>query len=252
MKNSDIQKKFYNDAFKKTHIWKDADFSEDNKYLTNRFLDIVIKAEYKKVLEIGCGNGFLTFSLLKRPLSIMAVDISNKAIENMHRQFQKEVVNGKLKLRVGNLIDFLEETTDTFDLVVGSGIIHHMEKEDWNKLYSLIYKKLKPGGTFSCAPEPNAGGPYKICWRFARYFYKIFGINYIWEVEKRTLNMIPNKLKFSLEQSGFSDVEILPFQSIPYFHSKALAYFDRIILDKIKGRFSLYIIIKGQRSKGNV
>ena len=71
MKNNDIQKKFYDKAFEKTHIWKDADFPASSQYLNNRFLDIVIKNDTKNVLEIGCGNGLLTFFLLKNPLSPM-------------------------------------------------------------------------------------------------------------------------------------------------------------------------------------
>jgi len=247
MKNDNIQRDFYNKAFKTMHIWKDCDFPESSAYLHDRFLDMVFENKPKNILEIGCGDGLFTFFLLKRPAKITAVDVSDKAIESMRRQFHKEITNGKLKLAASDLISFLEKTDEKFDLIIGSGIIHHIEKEDWDKLYKLAYQKLNPGGIFSCAPEPNAGGLYKICWRFARYAYKLFGIEYDWEVEKGTLNMISNRLKNALGIAGFSKIEILPFQSIPYFHSKILAHFDRLILDKINGKFAMYIILKGER-----
>lgn len=249
MKNSDIQKKFYDNAFGTAHIYKDADFPESSQYLNNRFLDIAIKKDARNVLEIGCGDGLLTFFLLKRSINITAVDISSKAIENMRKQFSGDISSGKLRLVNDNLVDFLEKNREEFDVIIGSGIIHHIEKSDWDKLYSLIYKKLKPGGVFSCAPEPNAGGLYRVCWRFARYFYKLFSIDYDWEVERNTLNMISNKLEFSLKKAGFSNAEILPFQSIPYFHSKFLARLDKSILGKLKGKYAMYIIIKGRKER---
>jgi len=178
---------------------------------------------------------------------ITAVDISDKAIENMRAQFSAEIDGGKLRLATGDLIDFLEESREEFDLIVGSGILHHIDKDEWDKLYRLIYQKLKSGGVFACAPEPNVSGLYKIAWRWAKFFYKFFGITYDSEVEKGTLDMLPRKIKLALERANFSKVEILPFQVIPHFHLQFLAYLDRLILDKIRGKFALYIIVKAEK-----
>ena len=66
-------------------------------------------------------------------------------------------------------------------------------------------------------------------------------------MEKGTLDMVPEKLTRSLSEAGFARVKILPFQSIPHFHSKILAGLDRIVLDKIRGKFAMYIIIRGEK-----
>ncbi|MDP1845633.1 MAG: class I SAM-dependent methyltransferase [Candidatus Moranbacteria bacterium] len=245
--NGKIQKKFYDKYFGEESAWSSADFSDDTKYFTNRFLDAVLRPESRKILEIGCGNGFLTFFLLKRSTNMTAVDVSSKAIENMRGQFSSEIGQGKLRLECGDLIEFLENSNETFDAIVGSGIIHHIEKESWDKLFSLSCEKLKPGGVFSCGPEPNAGGLYGRCWRWAKFFYKLFGMDYDWEVEKGTLNMIPSNLESSLKKAGFHNPEVAPFQVIPHFRSKILAYFDKKIIEYASGRLSLYIIVKGEK-----
>lgn len=245
--NKEIQKNFYNSAFNEEHLWKESNFSESTRYFTNRFLESIIKPNLKEVLEIGCGNGFLTFFLLKKnELShVTAVDISDKAVKNVEKQFKNEIEKGRLRVICGDLIKFLEDSNESFDIIIGSGIIHHIDKTDWNKFFSSVYKKLKPGGVFACAPEPNSGGIYHIFWHFAKFFYKLFGINYDWEVEKRTLNMKPKKLKIFLKKAGFEKAEILPFQAIPHFHLNFLTYIDKKIIENIKGRFSMYIIVKG-------
>lgn len=245
--NGKIQKKFYDKYFGEESAWGSADFSDDTKYSTNRFLDAVLRPESRKILEIGCGNGFLTFFLLKRSANITAVDVSSKAIENMRGQFSGEIDQGKLKLECGDLIEFMENSNETFDAIVGSGIIHHIEKESWDKFFSLSFDKLKPGGIFACGPEPNASGCYRLCWRWAKFFYKFFGMDYDWEVEKGTLDMIPKNLQSSLKRAGFQNPEVAPFQTIPHFHSKILAYIDKKMIKYASGRLSLYIIVKGEK-----
>ncbi len=248
MNNIKIQKQFYDKAFTKVHVWQDADFPASSRYLHNRFLNLIVKKDTKNILEIGCGNGLLTFFLLKKPIQVTAVDISGKAIENIQIQFKEEVKNGKLKPVTEDVLDFLRKTGEKFDAIVGSGIIHHIPKEKWDELFQLAYKKLNPGGIFACAPEPNASGLYSIAWRLARYAYKLFNIEYDSEVEKGTFSMLPSKINATLLRANFSKVEILPFQSIPYFHLSILAYFDRLISDRLSGRLAMYIIIKGEKS----
>lgn len=242
-----VQKDHYDKVFGKKHAWSEPNFSGDTGYFVERFLDTIVDPGAKKILEIGCGNGFLTFFLLKKSSQITAVDISEKAVENMRHQFSGEIHEGSLKLKCADAIDFLENSDDNFDVIVGSGIVHHIEKDDWEKLFSLSFKRLKPGGIFACGPEPNAGGLYGFCWRFAKFFYRIFRMDYDWEVEKGTLDMISKDLKFALRKAGFQSPEVAPFQVVPHFHSKILAYIDKKMIKYASGRLSLYVIIKGKK-----
>jgi len=243
----DIQKKFYNKHFGRAHKQSSSEVSENTEYFMNRFLASVLKPDSRKILEIGCGDGRLTSFLSKKEMRITAVDISQKAIEKMKNQFAKEIQQEKIFPRCSDAIEYLKNVDEKYDAIVGSGIIHHIPKEDWNDLFQAAREKLAPGGIFACGPEPNAGGLYRLCWPFARLFYKFFGMDFDWEVEKGTLDMIPKKLKYSLEKAGFNHSEISPFQVIPHFHSKILAYIDKKMIKYVSGRFSLYIIIKGEK-----
>jgi hypothetical protein len=66
-------------------------------------------------------------------------------------------------------------------------------------------------------------------------------------VEKGTIDMIPKNLKSALGKTGFQSPEILPFQFIPHFHIKTLEYIDKKLTKRVKGRISLYIIVRGKR-----
>jgi cyclopropane fatty-acyl-phospholipid synthase-like methyltransferase len=246
--NSEIQRVFWNSNFEEEGR-NDSGFSSDAIYFKERFINGVLKPEAKKVLEIGCGNGMLTFFLLKRDIKITAIDISEKAIENLGRWFEKEVGNKKLNLVCGDLMEYLENSGEKFDVIIGSGIIHHVEKKDREKLFRLAYEKLNPGGIFACGPEPNAGGLFAVAWRFAKIFYKIFGMEYDWEVEKETLNMKPHAISRELKSVGFENFEIEPFQCIPHFHLGILGFIDKKIINHIKGKFSFYITVKGEKMR---
>lgn len=248
MDNSkEVQKKYYNRHFAKDNNWNDVCFESGSKYFIERFIDSAIRPEAKKVLEIGCGNGLLTFFLLKRSVNITAIDISGRAIENMRHQFAGEIREGLLELKCADVIEFLKSTDEKYDAIIGSGIIHHIKKEDWKNLFQSARRGLVPGGIFACGPEPNAGGLYALAWPFARIFYKLFGMEYNWEVEKGTIDMISSDLKAALKESGFQAPEILPFQCIPHFHIKMLEYIDKKLIKHFRGRISLYIIVRGKK-----
>jgi len=243
------QKNYYDRTFEKKFAPGKTNFSDDTKYLVERFLDTSVGPGAKKVLEIGCGNGFLTFFLLKKYADITAVDISGRAIENMRDRFSEEIGRGKFKPKCADILEFLKHADEKYDAIIGSGIVHHIEKASWSDLFHLSYENLAPNGIFACGPEPNAGGLYRFCWPFAKFFYRLFGMDYNWEVEKGTLDMIPKDLKLALEKAGFQDPEILPYQAIPRFHLKFLEYIDKQLTKRIKGKRSFYFIVKGKNLK---
>ena len=99
------------------------------------------KAKNKIVLDYGCGVGSITQKVSKlNPSKLFGIDISevsiNKAIEEAK----------KLNLKIDYSVDNCEKTkfeTETFDLVFGSGILHHLNLE---KSVSEINRVLKNDG----------------------------------------------------------------------------------------------------------
>ena len=103
--------------------------------------DIFEKANDKIVLDYGCGVGSITQKIAEiSPSKLFGIDISevsiNKAKENAKN----------LNLKIDYIVDNCEQTkfkADTFDLVFGSGILHHLDLE---KSISEINKILKING----------------------------------------------------------------------------------------------------------
>ena len=113
--------------------------------------DIYRKAVNKIVLDYGCGVGSVTQKIAKlNPSKLFGVDISevsiNKALENAKES----------NLQINYSVDNCEETkfkTETFDLIFGSGILHHLNlKKSVNEINRILKNDgemvfLEPLGT---------------------------------------------------------------------------------------------------------
>jgi ubiquinone/menaquinone biosynthesis C-methylase UbiE len=115
------------------------------KALHNMYEDFSVctseKAKNKIVLDYGCGVGSITQKIATlNPSKLSGIDISevsiNKAIENAKN----------LSLQIDYSVDNCEETkfkAGTFDLIFGSGILHHLNLE---KSVGEINRILKENG----------------------------------------------------------------------------------------------------------
>ena len=116
-----------------------------------------------KILDLGCGYGDLSVLLLKRGAEYVAgIDISEKYIDYANRRAKAEgFEDNRVLFRV---MDAHELTFDegAFDLVVGSGVLHHLNIE-----VSLgeVNRVLKVGGR-ALFKEPLAANPLLKLFRF--------------------------------------------------------------------------------------
>jgi len=92
------------------------------------------------VLEIGCGPESQAFPIAGKGARVTAIDLSEVGLHQAAEQAE----------RLGLNIEFLamnaEELAfgdDQFDLVCGSGILHHL---DLDKAVHEVFRVLKPGG----------------------------------------------------------------------------------------------------------
>jgi SAM-dependent methyltransferase len=96
-------------------------------------------AEGRKILEIGCGTGRLSYELLKAGAhSITGIDISQLAIDKANSVFSDKFSNDQFCFLAGELeaIDFSELE---FDTVIGLGILQYMAPTD---MHTLFKKKI--------------------------------------------------------------------------------------------------------------
>jgi SAM-dependent methyltransferase len=113
------------------------------------FIELSNAKPRDKVLEIGCGTGLFTrkfYSATKA--EITAIDIS----EDLLSEARKLLPDATFKVDDAMHLSFQNET---FDVVFGSSVLHHLEFE---KSLMEIYRVLKPGGRMIFA-EPNMINP---------------------------------------------------------------------------------------------
>lgn len=90
-----------------------------------------------KVLDVGCGKGFLVHDLTVALSSenIFGVDISNYAIDNSKNEVRKN-----LKLANATSLPF---ETDSFDLVISINTLHNLAGEDIKQAFYEVSRVAK-------------------------------------------------------------------------------------------------------------
>jgi len=129
-----------------------------------RYLSLIEQlGAHGRVLEYGCATGSYVFHLANRGARVTGIDISDGALEEARR-------NAKTRLNAGCEAEFLQMNAEalefpdaTFDLVCGTGILHHL---DLAKSYAEIRRVLKPDGA-AVFVEPMAHNPLIALYRWA-------------------------------------------------------------------------------------
>ncbi len=97
----------------------------------------------KNVLELGCGTGKLSVFLAQQGAKTMGVDVSPNLIEASRLLAQ---VNGvECGFQVANITELPYEK-NSYDIVVGISILHHLSERDVAKALQEAHKVLKDGG----------------------------------------------------------------------------------------------------------
>jgi ubiquinone/menaquinone biosynthesis C-methylase UbiE len=209
--------------------------SPAGKHRWKRRVDMLIDhiTPQMHVLELGCGTGYFSKEIVTSGARITAIDISPDLL-NIARS---EVGSANITFKEDNAYN-LSFNDASFDTVVGSSVLHHLDIE---KAMKEIYRVLKPGGTLYFT-EPNMMNPQIALQK-----------NIPWL--KRRLGDSPDEtaffrwpLKQLLTKTGFQDIQIIPFDflhpAIPAKMIRSVSSFGLfvekiVVLKEIAG--SLYI-----------
>ena len=153
----------------------------------------------RRVLDLGSGDGrLLDLVLHARPQARgVAVDFSPLMLEQLHARFgpasRVEVVDHNLDVP----LPFL----DTFDVVVSSFAIHHLEHERKRQLYEEVCAVLQAGGVFCNLEHVASASPYA-----HERFLQAMGITPAEEDPSNKLLDVQTQLEW-LRETGFVDVD---------------------------------------------
>jgi len=123
-------------------------------YVYRQMRDSLGDLHGKRVLEYGCGEGWITRDLACLGGDVYAFDISPQATENTRRALSDSQLLDRCSVEVMPA-ERLTYAAEFFDVAVGFAIIHHL---DLVKALAELHRVLKPGGVAWFA-EPLATNP---------------------------------------------------------------------------------------------
>lgn len=99
-------------------------------------IELLDVQEGEKILDIGCGDGALTFEIQKRGGSVTGIDASSSMVASTKKRgIEAYVVDG-------HNIDYRNE----FDAVFSNAALHWLTRPE--KVIAGVYRALKPNGRF--------------------------------------------------------------------------------------------------------
>jgi ubiquinone/menaquinone biosynthesis C-methylase UbiE len=127
---------------------REPHFREENRTKVKKVLtELRQKSPGGKLLDIGCGTGFI-------------IDLARDIFERIDGVDITEDMLGRVDTSPGNIhlhqcsADQLPFANESFDVVTSYAFLHHLE--DYSPVFLEIFRVLKRGGIFYIDLEPNA------------------------------------------------------------------------------------------------
>ncbi|HEV8344404.1 MAG TPA: class I SAM-dependent methyltransferase [Candidatus Binatia bacterium] len=200
------QQKEYYQTFPHAHL----QFHPESVYAEN-IADEVLKhtglSAGKKLLEVGCGSGRFTLHLIRKGLSLTALDLSAEQLDNLRqasRQFGLKT--DPLVVQTGDLSTAAELFKgQEFDGIIGFFILHHLE--DIRSGLQSLRQILRNGGAMIFI-EPNRLNPLFLAQLF-------FCKDMTWRGEKGTFRHGVSGYRRCFEDSGYTEIGVEKFGFFP-------------------------------------
>ena len=99
-----------------------------------------------KILDVGCGGGLLTEPLARIGANVTGIDVSPELIMTAQEHAKLDAtVERKLNYVRTSVEDFVQDNKETYNAVVASEVIEHVEEKDL--FLKCCVEVLKPGGS---------------------------------------------------------------------------------------------------------
>lgn len=178
------------------------------------------------VLEIGCGTGYTTKTILNSDTrtKIVAIDNEEKMIDQIKETLDTYIKSGKVTLIENDALDFLKtQNLESFDIIVTAATLHNFTQDYRKNILTEVYRVLKPNCLFINADKYALNDPVEhnktLNWQLKelkRVFTKSNRIDLLEEWTNHYL--IDNKPELIMKEKesinfmkeiGFKDVELV-------------------------------------------
>lgn len=178
---------------------------------------VKLKPDAENMLDIGCGAGNNSISIVRRISGINCdlIDLSLPMLERAKERLSEEN-GGEIRTYHGDLRDIALPRSD-YDLIVAAAVLHHLRDDaDWEACFRKVYDLLKPGGAFLVSDmvdhehEAVQDGMWR---RYGEYLEALGGTGYREKVfEYIDKEDSPRSVTYQMElmkRVGFSTVDVL-------------------------------------------
>ena len=125
--------------FKAFDALREADACEP--YAVSEAIHGYSAAKGLKVLDIGCGNGYVLYQYARHGAEVTGVDLTRMAVDLSRKRFALGGLSGEFLEVDGNRLPFPDAH---FDIVCSMGVLHHVSNP--RPMVDEIFRVLKPGG----------------------------------------------------------------------------------------------------------
>ena len=173
--------------------------------------------ENHKVLDLCCGNGIHSFTIVKTGAKVLSYDYSEQSI-NIARK-RHELIGGNISFNVGDVNSL--ELKDQFDFIICIGSLSYVDN---NILISNLKKWLKPKGQFIFIDSFN----HNIFYRTNRFF-RFLKNQRSWSLNKS----IPNKNTVKIFSQNFKINTIRYYGTFLFITPILKLFFSEKLITKI-------------------
>lgn len=163
------------------------------------------KYQVKKVLDLGCGSGWLTIFISKYGFDVTGIDTAKPAIELGKTWAQEDNITN-VNFLVGDLLN-LPFKENSFDAIICNSVLEHFRLDQTKVLFEKVHKVLIPQGfLFGCFDQVGRGkGEY----------FELQDSTHVYTDEMRKGMMLRNYSDEELK-SLLSNFDILSFDKNSY------------------------------------